>query len=75
MTTDHDRVRAYYGAFDEWARLESPEGALEYRRASAVLRAHLAPASRILDLGGGDDWPVTRPSWPPEATRFWCPQG
>jgi S-adenosylmethionine-dependent methyltransferase len=53
MTTDHDRVRAYYAAFDEWARLESPEGALEFRRAAAVLRAHLAPGSRILDLGGG----------------------
>src|SRR5688572_22458894 len=51
--TDHDRVRAYYGAFDEYQRLESPEGKLELRRALELLDQHLAPNSRVLDLGGG----------------------
>jgi S-adenosylmethionine-dependent methyltransferase len=53
MSTDQDRLRAYYARFDEWQRLESPEGALEFRRAMTVLEAHLPPRSRVLDLGGG----------------------
>lgn len=53
MSTDVDRIRAYYSRFGEWERLESPAGALEFRRACAVLDAHLPPAARVLDLGGG----------------------
>lgn len=53
MATNYDRIRAYYSGFDEWGRLESPAGALEFSRALQLLDAHLAPRSRILDLGGG----------------------
>ncbi|MBI5095634.1 MAG: methyltransferase domain-containing protein [Candidatus Hydrogenedentes bacterium] len=53
MTTRHDKVRAYYSAFDEWGRLDSPEGVIEFRRALDVLDTYLAPSSRVLDLGGG----------------------
>lgn len=53
MSTDLDRVRAYYARFDEWQRLESPAGALEFRRALALLEGQLPPRSRVLDLGGG----------------------
>src|SRR5204863_7793335 len=44
---------AYYSGFDEWGRLESPAGALEFSRTMQILHAHLASSSRILDLGGG----------------------
>jgi 2-phosphosulfolactate phosphatase len=53
MKTDLDRVRAYYSRFGEWERLDSPAGALEFRRACALLDAHLPTGARILDLGGG----------------------
>jgi SAM-dependent methyltransferase len=53
MSTNVDRIRAYYSKFGEWERLEAPSGALEFRRACAVLDAHLPPLARVLDLGGG----------------------
>lgn len=53
MTTNHERVRAYYAAFNEWDRLGSPAGSLEFVRALQILDRHLAPGSRVLDLGGG----------------------
>ena len=53
MATNHERVRAYYSGFDEWSRLESPAGALEFARAVRILDKRLAPSSRVLDLGGG----------------------
>ena len=53
MATDQNRIKSYYSRFGEWERLETPEGALEFRRACTVLDAHLAPQSRVLDLGGG----------------------
>jgi ubiquinone/menaquinone biosynthesis C-methylase UbiE len=56
-TMDQDmstaKVVQYYSAFDEWARLDTPAGALEFERTLAVLTPHLQPRSRILDLGGG----------------------
>jgi len=51
--TDHERVTKYYAQFDEWARLDTPEGRLEYERALHILDHYLKPQSRILDLGGG----------------------
>lgn len=39
-------------AWQEWQ--ESPWGRLRYALALANLRRHLAPGSRILDVGGGD---------------------
>jgi S-adenosylmethionine-dependent methyltransferase len=51
--TKLDRVRTYYASFDEWGRLDSPEGVRELARASEILTENLPPNSRILDLGGG----------------------
>jgi SAM-dependent methyltransferase len=48
-----DRVAAYYDRFDEWSRLESPEGRLEYERTLAYISEALGPKSVVLDLGGG----------------------
>ena len=48
-----DKVERYYDTFDEWARLETPEGRLEFARAMDLLTRYLKPQSRILDLGGG----------------------
>jgi SAM-dependent methyltransferase len=53
MKTDLERVRAYYSRFGEWERLDSPSGNVEFRRACALLDAHLPTGARILDLGGG----------------------
>ena len=48
-----DRIRRYYETFDEWGRLDAPAGALERIRTLQLLDAHLAPGSRVLDVGGG----------------------
>lgn len=53
MSTRHERVRAYYASCDEWSRLDSPEGRMEYRRTLGLVLERLAPGSRVLDLGGG----------------------
>lgn len=53
VSESFDKVRRYYDAFDEWSRLDSPAGTLEFARTMRVLETHLAPQSRILDLGGG----------------------
>jgi S-adenosylmethionine-dependent methyltransferase len=51
--TKLDKVRTYYASFDEWGRLDSPEGVREFARALEILTEKLSPDSRILDLGGG----------------------
>ena len=51
--TRHDNVRRYYDAYDEWRRLEAPEGRLEHARTLAALDEHLTSDQRVLDLGGG----------------------
>lgn len=51
-----DAVRAYYAHFGEreWGRLaHSTDGAVEYAVNRRLLAAHLPPAGRVLDLGGG----------------------
>lgn len=53
METNLDKIRAYYASFDEWARLDAPEGARELTRALEILADQLAPGARVLDLGGG----------------------
>jgi ubiquinone/menaquinone biosynthesis C-methylase UbiE len=55
-STDKDSVRSYYASFGEreWQRLEQPaDGAIEFALTTAKLDAHLQPASRVLDIGGG----------------------
>jgi len=51
--TDDEKVTKYYAQFDEWARLDTAEGRLEFERALNVLEHYLKPESRVLDLGGG----------------------
>ncbi len=51
--TDFSRIETYYDQFDEWVRLDTPAGRLEYDRALVVLDRHLSRPCRVLDLGGG----------------------
>jgi ubiquinone/menaquinone biosynthesis C-methylase UbiE len=53
VETNLDKIRAYYASFDEWGRLDAPEGARELARALEILADKLAPGARVLDLGGG----------------------
>lgn len=51
-----DAVRAYYAQLGEreWDRLTHPtDGAVEFAVNCRLLAAHLPPAGRVLDLGGG----------------------
>ncbi len=48
-----ERLRAYYATCDEWGRLDTAAGQLEFLRTLELLDRHLPPASRVLDLGGG----------------------
>ena len=48
-----DRVRQYYETFDEWTRLDSPAGRLEFMRTLAIVDRYVEPGKRVLDLGGG----------------------
>lgn len=51
--TDFQRVKAYYGSFDENNRLHADgSGRLEYEMTLGILRKHLPERARILDLGG-----------------------
>lgn len=43
----------YYAQYDEWGRLTTPAGRLEFDRCMRILGQWLPPQSRILDLGGG----------------------
>jgi S-adenosylmethionine-dependent methyltransferase len=53
VNTNLDRIRAYYSRFGEWERLDTPAGALEFRRACALVRGNLPVKAQVLDLGGG----------------------
>lgn len=52
----HEAVKDYYAKFGEreWERLAHPtDGALEFAVNRRLLAAHLPPAGRVLDVGGG----------------------
>ena len=51
--TDFDKIAKYYDAFDEWERLDLPEGRLEFDCSMAILKEKLPEKAEILDLGGG----------------------
>ena len=51
--TDRSKVRNYYAQFDEWHRLETPAGRLEFELSLRHLENYLPPGCRVLDLGGG----------------------
>ncbi len=53
MSTDFDRVRHYYSKFDEWERLSTPAGKLEFEIVTRILRERLPARQDVLDLGGG----------------------
>jgi ubiquinone/menaquinone biosynthesis C-methylase UbiE len=53
LETNLDKIRSYYASFDEWGRLDAPEGTRELTRALEILDDRLAPGARVLDLGGG----------------------
>ncbi len=48
-----DRIREYYATFDEWSRLETPNGRLELLRALEIVDREVPVGSAVLDLGGG----------------------
>ncbi len=48
-----DAIHHYYAQYDEWGRLETPSGKLEFQRCMRLLGEYLEPHSHILDLGGG----------------------
>jgi S-adenosylmethionine-dependent methyltransferase len=48
-----DPVQAYYDMFDEWSRLESPAGKLEWERTLSYISARLPQRADVLDIGGG----------------------
>ena len=47
------RIAEYYAGFNEWGRLESPTGRLEFERTLAYILDTLEERSDVLDLGGG----------------------
>ena len=51
--TNYDKVKSYYSAFNEWGRLDAPEGRLEFELTMPIITGHLPPNAEILDLGGG----------------------
>ncbi|MCL2549146.1 MAG: class I SAM-dependent methyltransferase [Symbiobacteriaceae bacterium] len=51
--TDFEKIKMYYDAKDEWARLEVPGGRLEFELTMAIVKSHLPQSAEILDLGGG----------------------
>src|SRR4051794_23906269 len=55
MTSDSakDAVKAYYAQFNEWDRLDRPEGVLEFAIVTETFNRHLTSPARILDIGGG----------------------
>lgn len=51
--TDFSKVSSYYSKFNEWKRLESFEGRLEYDLTVPIIQNHLPENAEVLDLGGG----------------------
>ena len=48
-----DRVTEYYDNLDEWQRLDTPAGQIEFERTLKFVSDRLASCSVVLDLGGG----------------------
>ena len=51
--TDFDKVKSYYSVFNEWDRLDAPEGKLEFDLTMPIITNYLHQKAEILDLGGG----------------------
>jgi ubiquinone/menaquinone biosynthesis C-methylase UbiE len=48
-----EKVIQYYSTFDEWNRLSTPEGMLEFKLIHRIIDNHIKIGSKVLDLGGG----------------------
>src|SRR5687768_8455354 len=48
-----DALHHYYEGFDEWSRLETPQGQLELLRGLEIIEREVPAGSTVLDLGGG----------------------
>lgn len=48
-----EKVIHYYSKFDEWSRLATPEGMLEFELIHRLLDNNIKVGSKVLDLGGG----------------------
>ncbi len=53
MGSPERRVRNYYDGFDEWGRLDSASGRLEFLRTFSLVKRFWQPPGHVLDLGGG----------------------
>ena len=53
IMTNFERIKAYYNVFNEWGRLDMPEGKLEFDLSMPIIMNHLPLQAEILDLGGG----------------------
>lgn len=51
--TNIEKIKKYYSEFDEWKRLETPEGKLEFDVVLNIIQKYIKPGSSIFDLGGG----------------------
>ena len=51
--TNFEKVKSYYSIFDEWGRLDAPQGKLEFDLTMPIIINHLPPQAELLDLGGG----------------------
>ncbi len=51
--TDQEKIKSYYSQFDEWARLDTAEGRLEFDILLSLIQQYLPKGCTVLDLGGG----------------------
>jgi ubiquinone/menaquinone biosynthesis C-methylase UbiE len=51
--TDFEKIISYYAKFNEWERLNTFEGKLEYDLCIPIILKNLPKNAEILDLGGG----------------------
>lgn len=53
LMSDYEKIKAYYTQFDEWGRLDAPEGLLEREIMMQLIGEYVDRGATILDLGGG----------------------
>jgi len=51
--TDFKKIISYYEVFNEWERLDNPEGKLEFDLCMQIIISNIPENAEILDLGGG----------------------
>jgi len=51
--TNFEKVKSCYAVYNEWGRLDTPNGKLEFELALSIITSHLSQKAEILDLGGG----------------------